>query len=49
MAQKIVEIADLKTGGKNDELVTYALGSCVGICTVSYTHLGIMMMLGRNI
>ena len=32
MAQKIVEIADLKTGGKNDELVTYALGSCVGIC-----------------
>lgn len=32
MGQKIVEIADLKTGGKNDELVTYALGSCVGIC-----------------
>lgn len=35
MAQKIVEIADLKTGGKNDELVTYALVHVSGyVCTM---------------
>jgi len=28
----IVGISDQKTGGASDVLVTYALGSCVGIC-----------------
>lgn len=32
MSQIIVGIADIKSGGRKDELVTYALGSCVGIC-----------------
>ncbi|MDR0991303.1 MAG: chemotaxis protein CheD [Ruminococcus sp.] len=31
MAQKIVGIADLNTGKDGDVIVTYALGSCVGI------------------
>ncbi|MDR0946776.1 MAG: chemotaxis protein CheD [Ruminococcus sp.] len=31
MAQKIIGIADLNTGKGGDTLVTYALGSCVGI------------------
>ena len=32
MSQIVVGIADMKTGGSKDELITYALGSCVGIC-----------------
>ena len=32
MAQIVVGIAEIKMGAKRDELITYALGSCVGIC-----------------
>lgn len=32
MGQIIVGMADMKVGTGDDELVTYALGSCVGIC-----------------
>ena len=32
MSQIVVGIAEMKMGGKRDELITYALGSCVGIC-----------------
>lgn len=32
MSQIVVGIAEMKMGTKRDELITYALGSCVGIC-----------------
>lgn len=32
MSQIVVGIAEMKMGTKKDELITYALGSCVGIC-----------------
>ncbi|MBU5478081.1 chemotaxis protein CheD [Eubacterium sp. MSJ-13] len=32
MAQIVVGIAEMRMGTKRDELITYALGSCVGIC-----------------
>ncbi|MCX4327628.1 MAG: chemotaxis protein CheD [Lachnospiraceae bacterium] len=32
MKQIIVGIADMKVGSGNDEIVTYALGSCIGVC-----------------
>ncbi len=32
MAQIVVGMADMRIGTGSDELVTYALGSCVGIC-----------------
>ena len=32
MSQIVVGIAEMKIGTKRDELITYALGSCVGIC-----------------
>ncbi len=32
MGQIIVGIADMKVGSGSDELVTYALGSCIGVC-----------------
>jgi chemotaxis protein CheD len=36
MAQKIIGIADLAVGKDSDTLVTYALGSCVGIALWDY-------------
>ena len=37
----VVGIADMKMAQGSGMLVTYALGSCIGICfyAVSYTHL----------
>lgn len=32
MKQIIVGIADMKVGSGTDEIVTYALGSCIGVC-----------------
>ena len=32
MGQIVVGIADMKIGNGSDELVTYALGSCIGVC-----------------
>ncbi len=32
MGQIVVGLADMKIGKGDDELVTYALGSCIGVC-----------------
>lgn len=37
MGQITVGIADMKVGNGNDELVTYALGSCIGVCMYDET------------
>ena len=37
MGQIIVGIADMKVGSGSDELVTYALGSCIGVCMYDKT------------
>ena len=37
MGQIIVGIADMKVGSGSDELVTYALGSCIGVCMYDET------------
>ena len=36
MSQIVVGIAEMKMGTKRDELITYALGSCVGICMYAF-------------
>lgn len=37
MKQIVVGIADMKTGSGDDEIITYALGSCIGVCMYDET------------
>ena len=36
-----VGMADYKVGRSPSSLISYGLGSCIGIATVSYTHLDV--------